>query len=369
MNESKPTGGSTGAQGGEGNSSKSSAGNSSELSIAGNGEQKLRIIVDNQRGGRSGWWGRLLTIGLMLSVMFNFALYSAYSKYMQPSEGPQERFHSGSKTAKKKIAILEVDVTIIPPYTERLLKAIERAAEDDSVIGTVLVVDSPGGLVADSHQIYRELQKLAEKKPMFVQMKRLAASGGYYVAMAAGENGRIYAEPTTWTGSIGVIIPRYDMTEAAEKVGVRSEPLTTGEFKDSLSSFKPLSDREREVWEGIINEAYDRFLTVIEGGRPKLNRTQIEATATGRIFTADQAKAEGLVDEIGYLDETIEALKKQLGEEQIRVVEYSQPPNLVDLLLGATHGASELSLLKQLLETPRPQAFYLMGTGLPRAWQ
>ncbi len=366
MNESKPTGGS---QAGEAKSPTPPADNSPELSVAGNGEQRLRIIVDNQRGGRSSWWGRLLTIGLMLSLMFNFALYSAYNKYMQPSEGPQERFHSGSKSAKKKIAILEVDVTIIPPYTERLLKAIEKAAEDESVIGAVLVVDSPGGLVADSHQIYRELQKLAEKKPMFVQMKRLAASGGYYVAMAAGKNGRIYAEPTTWTGSIGVIIPRYDMTEAADKIGVRSEPLTTGEFKDSLSSFKPLTDRERELWEGIIDEAYERFLTVIEGGRPQLERSQIESTATGRIFTADQAKAEGLIDEIGYLDETIEALKKQLGEEKVRVVEYSHPPNLADLLLGATHGPSELSLLKQLLDTPRPQAFYLMGAGLPRVWQ
>lgn len=336
---------------------------SPEITVPRGQEQVIRIIVDTNRSARSTWWPRVLMAAFIFSLMMNLALFSAYGTYFQATEGPQEQYHSGSKTARKKVAILSASATIMPPFTERIIETIQKAAEDEDVIGAVLVVDSPGGLVADSHQIYHELTLLARKKPLFVQMKRIAASGGYYIAMAAGEEGKVFAEPTTWTGSIGVIIPHYNLTEVAEKVGVRSEPLTTGEFKDSLSAFKPLSEREREVWSGIIDEAFQRFLGVIETGRPQLNRQQIEAVATGRVFTADQAVAEGLVDGIGYLDETIDKLREHLGVDEVRAVEYSHPPTLADLFLGSMQAPSEVTLLRQLFDSPSPQAFYLLGAS------
>ncbi len=327
-----------------------------------NGEQVVRIVLEGAGSlPRRQWWPRFLTFAQLSSVMLNFALFSAYGTYFSSTEGPIERFHSGSRTAQKKIAVISVTGTIMPPFTSRTIDQIKKAAEDKSVAGVVLAVDSPGGLVADSHQIYHQLTLLAEKKPVFVQMHRIAASGGYYVAMAAGKNGRIFAEPTTWTGSIGVIIPYYDLTNLADKVGVRSEPLTTGEFKDSLSSFKPLSDRERDVWTGILDDSYQRFLSIIEQGRPELSREQVESVATGRVFTADQAKAEGLVDEIGFLEGTIEQLKTRLELSEVRVVEYRSSPTLADILMGQSQARSELSLLQELLKSPSPRAFYLLG--------
>src|SRR5207248_4028218 len=106
---------------------------------------------------------------------------------------------------------------------------IKKAKEDANVKGVLLAVDSPGGTVTDSHKIYHQLKELSEKKPVFVSMGSLAASGGYFVAMGAGTQAKIYAEPTTWTGSIGVIIPHYEVTELAEKAGIKALPLKTGE--------------------------------------------------------------------------------------------------------------------------------------------
>ncbi len=323
-------------------------------------EQVVRIVVENQpRGG--GILSRFFQMIFVFSILLNIILLSSSVSEINTGEAPIEKHHSGDRGAKNKIAIFNVSTTIMPPFTERLLKEIDQAIEDDDVKGAIVVVDSPGGLVADSHQIYNRLTKLSKVKPVYVSMKRIAASGGYYIAMGAGKEGRIYAEPTTWTGSIGVIIPHYNMVELAEKVGLKSEPLTTGEFKDSLSSFKEISPRDREVWNGILDDAYQRFLDVIASGRPNMDRKKIESVATGRIFTATQAKEEGLIDEIAYLEKVIEDLQKKLGLSKVNVIEYAYPPTLADVLLGSARAKSELSILNDLLNSPSPRAFYLMG--------
>ena len=200
-------------------------------------------IVIELQPTRSGRWGRrLLTLGLLVSIILNLVLYVSYAEYFSGSQGAREVFHSGDAAAAAKIAVVEAKGTISPPFTSRIRQSIKRAAEDDDVKGVLLVVDSPGGLVSDSHQIYHDLVKLREKKPVYVAMQRIAASGGYYIAMGAGKEGKIYAEPTTWTGSIGVIIPRYDLTALAEKVGVESDSLKTGPLKDAMNPLRPLGD-------------------------------------------------------------------------------------------------------------------------------
>jgi len=342
---------------------KPDSGNKQPEVTARNGEQVVRLVIEAQSTTRSRWGLRLLGFLLLFSVLLNFTLMSSNESYFGDMEGPLERYYSGDKTATDKIAVIRVNTTIMPPFTEQFIEQIDQATEDDDVKGMVLVVDSPGGLVADSHQIYHKLSVFAEKKPIYVQMGRIAASGGYYIAMGSGKNGKIFAEPTTWTGSIGVIIPHYNLTELADKVGVKSEPLKTGEFKDSLSSFRPLSERDREVWDGIMDDAFQKFLGVIEKGRPSLTRAEIEAIATGRIFTADQAMASGMIDQISFLDETIATLAGELGNENIRVIEYDYPPNLVDVLMGTAKMRSEGSILQELLQTPAPRAFYLTGMG------
>ncbi len=319
-------------------------------------------VIVQAPGGRWRIWAiRLLLLALGLSVLFNLGLFAAFADYMGTTEGPQERFVSGDISSSSKIAVIELSGVIMPPYTERWLKQIEKAQTDDKVKGVLLVIDSPGGAVADSHQIYHQLKKLTgeKQKPLFVQMKRLAASGGYYVAMGAGPQGQIFAEDTTWTGSIGVILPHYDVSELAGKVGVKSESLTTGEFKDSLSPFKPLSDNDRALWKDIINQSYEKFLAIIDDNRDTLNAEQVKALATGRIFTAKDALANGMIDQIGYQEDSLEALKKQLGLTSVRVVKYHHPAGLAELLTGSSQAKAFPQSWQSWLEASVPRAYYL----------
>ena len=330
------------------------------------------------------WFTRLILIALLISVFYNINQYSRYREYFAGSEPPNERFHSGDMRADDKIALLEMTGTVMPPFTERLIKSIQRARDDEQVKGVILVIDSPGGLVADSHQIYHELEKLREKKPISVVMKRMAASGGYYIAMGAGPEATIYAEPTTWTGSIGVIIPRYNARVlAVERLGVRSEPLKTGPFKDSLSPFRDLRDDEIVVWTAILNDAFDRFLQVIADNRPKLQRANpillgwnpavrlslqkrikqppemtVEHYATGQIFTANQALKAGLIDRIGYLDDAIHDMKRKLQLGTVRVVRYRHPVSLLSLLLATAEASQPEHRWEMLRNLAIPQPMY-----------
>jgi len=296
---------------------------------------------------------------LGMSVICNLSMYTAYHDYFASTDPPQERFHSGDQLASKKISILTVDGTIMPPFTERLLHQIEHVTKDDAVMGVLLVVDSPGGLVADSHEIYHRLKLLAEKKPIYVQMKRMAASGGYYIAMGAGPSGQIYAEPTTWTGSIGVIIPRYDASQLAEKIGVVSDPLKTGEFKDALNPLRPMTANERKLWEGILDQSFQKFIKVIDDNREGLDSDAVKALATGQIYTADDALANKLVDKIGYQEDSLKALQEKLGLEKVRIVKYHSHTTLLEQLLGTAQARPPVDPWKLIMEASVPRAMYL----------
>jgi protease-4 len=308
---------------------------------------------------RRNWVTRVLVFALVAAVAVIFGLYSSYSEYFQDVTTPSERYHSGEKAVgATKIVLVEINGTIMPPFTDRILKSIEKAERDDKVVGIVLAVDSPGGLVADSHQIYHKLVKLRETKPIVVTMKRMAASGGYYVAMGAGPKGKIFAEPTTWTGSIGVIIPRYDISKLSEKVGVDSDPLKTGEFKDALSPFREMSESEKQVWTAIMDDAYQRFLSVIDDNRSQLDLAGIKALATGQVYTAEQAKKNGLIDEIGFEEDAIEHLKTELKLEKARIVTYKFPTGLMDVLMGNVEARNPHTIWKDVLEATVPRAMY-----------
>ncbi|MDB5387741.1 MAG: signal peptide peptidase SppA [Planctomycetaceae bacterium] len=311
---------------------------------------------------RRGGWVRLgrwcvWTI-LIISVGLNVVLWSLSQTWFGESKGVTERFHSGNHKSKSKLAIIEISGTIMPPFTSRTLKAIKHAKEDDAVKGVLLQIDSPGGFVSDSHQIYNRLKELAEKKPIYVSMKSLAASGGYYVAMGAGEDGKIYAEPTTWTGSIGVIIPRYELVGLKEKLGIDSKPLKTGEFKDALNPFSPLSDREKAVWDNILQQSFSRFITVIDDNRKKLNRANVTKLATGQIYTADDALKIGLIDAIGYEEDALTDLADVAQVTDPQIVKYEHHSGLVDLLLGSKAQLDPAVQWRNWLEATVPRAMF-----------
>lgn len=315
------------------------------------------VKVESARPARTRNLGTLILMGLLAaSVMMNLLLIVGGAVSTAPTSSARQVHRDGNPGASQKIAVISFSGTIMPPFTGRWIEQIKDATEDETVKGVLLEIDSPGGLVADSHQIYHELKKLREEKPVYVAMKRMAASGGYYIAMGAGPEAKIFAEPTTWTGSIGVIIPRYNASELAQKVGIKTEPLATGPLKGSLSPFRDLRDDEREVWDAIIDESFQRFLGVIADNRSGLDKDAVQALATGQVYTSMQAIENGLVDESGFAEDAIEALATSIGLSDYDVIDYVTPPGLIDMFLGTAQASP--NVMDQLMEAGVPRAFY-----------
>lgn len=222
----------------------------------------------------------------------------------------------------------------------RLREELERAARDDEIAAIVLRIDSPGGTVIASELLYREVlrHRRATGRPVVAQLMGIAASGGYYVAMAAD---RVQAYPSTITGSIGVIAMGFNFSRLMERVGVDYQTFTTGPFKDAGSPFRPMSGAEREQMSGVVNDLFSSFLEVVELGRPKLTRTEIERLADGRIYSARQALAAGLIDAVGDLESAIAEAKRAANVAgDARVVVYRRPGERVENLFSAAAGGA-----------------------------
>jgi len=300
---------------------------------------------------------------LLVSLGVNWGQYRLWQA--TSGGGPREVHHSGDADAQHKLAVVPITGVIMPPLTGRVISMIDLVEQDESVRGLVLAIDSPGGLVADSHQIYHRLEQYRSEtgNPVTVTMSRMATSGGLYVAMGSGPTGRVFAEPTTWTGSIGVIIPRYDVSGLSERYGVSADPLKTGPLKDSLNPFRKLSDQDRAVWKEILDDAFGRFIGVIAENRPRLNEARVRELATGQIYTASQALEHGLVDEIGYEEDAIESLKADLKLERVEVVTYRVRPGWIDLVLDQIESRDPEQQLAKWLETGVPRGMYISSWG------
>jgi protease-4 len=217
--------------------------------------------------------------------------------------------------------------------SETVMKAIRDAAKDDEVAAIVLRIDSPGGSALASDLIWREAERA--KKPVVASLSDIAASGGYYIAAAAD---RIVAAPGTLTGSIGVVGGKVAVGEALGKVGVHTDVVSKGKNAGWLSMQEPFTAGEREAFMATMKEVYRLFTSKVAAGR-KLDQATVEKLAEGRVFTGRQAKANGLVDRLGTLDDAIDEAKKLAGidaDEAIDRVLLPEPRSLFDDLLGAT---------------------------------
>lgn len=180
------------------------------------------------------------------------------------------------------------------PTTLEVRDRLLEIAEKDNVKGVLLSINSPGGSVAASQEIYQAVRRVREKKPVYVSMLDVAASGGYYVASAAD---RIYANDGTLTGSIGVILSGFNVGKLLERLGVEPQTLKTGPYKDIFSPYRKLSDSERELLQGLIQDTYEKFVADVAAGR-KLDPKVVRAVADGRVFSGRQAVQNKLVDGI-----------------------------------------------------------------------
>ena len=289
------------------------------------------------------------------------------SDYFNTTGNITEKYVSGGKYAQDKIAVISIE-GVIMEGDGFVKRQIERVHEDEHVKAIVVRVDSPGGTVTGSDFIYHHLNKLRKEKniPVVVSMGSVAASGGYYVSMAVGNQEKvIYAEPTTTTGSIGVIIPHYDISGLMEEYHVKDDSIASGPRKQLLSMTRPLSDDHRAIVKDYINESFVRFKEIIKSGRPQFDDhpEQLDELATGEIFSASKAKKNGLIDEIGFLEDAIDrALEMaQLEKKNTRVVKYSRPTALLEALGGAQAAHTQLDTM---FELSSPKAYYL-STTLP----
>ncbi len=241
----------------------------------------------------------------------------------------------------------------------RVREQLERAVHDDAIEALLLRIDSPGGTVIASEILYREIQRFKRERevPVVAQFMGTAASGGYYVAMAADE---VRAYPSAVTGSIGVIMAGVNVAGLLEKVGVTNQTLTTGAFKDAGSPLRPMRPEEQAQLETILADLFEGFLDVVDQGRPNLDRAAVQALADGRIYSATQAKEAGLVDAIGDLPDAVAATRKRAGLEQARVVVYHRTGETRENLFSSQTPSAGPGGLMELIQSRSQPAFLYM---------
>jgi protease IV len=234
---------------------------------------------------------------------------------------------------KRRVSGIFENVSMIEEFRE----ALKKAESDRKIAALVIRINSPGGTVTASDILHHEILLFKKRtgKRVVACLMDVAASGGYYVAMAADE---VVAHPTTITGSIGVIAVKFNVQELFNKIGVGQETIKSGEMKDILSPFRPSTPEEKKILQEIIDQLQGRFVEVVTAGRKNLNRQEILKLADGRIYTAKQAQEYKLVDRVAYLDEAIEGVKSSLHLSKASVVVYYRPGSYKSTIYSSLNG-------------------------------
>ncbi len=228
---------------------------------------------------------------------------------------------------KGKVALVRIEGVILD--SKNTVEEIKEHEKDSSIKAIILRIDSPGGAVAPSQEIYSEVKKTAAKKPVVVSMGSMAASGGYYIACPAT---RIIANPGTLTGSIGVIMEIPNVEGLLTKIGVKTEVIKAGKNKDIGSAFRAMKPEERELLQGVMDNVHEQFIKAVAEGR-KLKIEDVREIADGRIFTGEQAVEKGLVNELGTLDDATKIAAKLGGiKEEPEVVIKKDKVSFIDML-------------------------------------
>ncbi len=329
-----------------------------------------QIVIQSPRPS----YGKVLTwlgwIGFAFCGALLLSQYALLGEYFDSSGGIYERYHSGEEFATEKVAIISLTGVIVEGdgFVKR---QIDRVRDDENVKAVVVRIDSPGGTVTGSDYIHHHLVKLREERnlPLVVSMGSMAASGGYYAAMAVGKQPKsIYAEPTSTTGSIGVIIPHYDISGLMERYDVKDDSIASHPRKQMLAMTRPIPDEHRQILQTYVDESFERFKEIVKSGRPAYLKDPdlLEELATGEIFSATRAQKNGLVDEIGFIEDAVDRALELAGldKDDTRVIRFEKPAGLFDLPVIAMSGSNRAGDVNTLLELSAPRAYYL-STSLP----
>ncbi|EAD2800554.1 signal peptide peptidase SppA [Listeria monocytogenes] len=244
------------------------------------------------------------------------------------------------------------------------MQQLEQVRNDDYIQGVLLYVNSPGGGVMESAQIRDKILQIQKERniPFYVSMGSMAASGGYYISAPAD---KIFASKETLTGSLGVIMQGYDYSELMKKLGVSDNTIKSGEYKDIMSGTRPMTEDEKKIMQSMIDDSYNEFVKVVAKGRG-MSAEEVRKIADGRIYDGRQAKENGLIDEFGYQEDALEALKKEQGLADATVIQYDAPEDFSSLFSVAAQKISgqnaDISQLIKLTGTLKaPRMMYLYG--------
>ena len=311
---------------------------------------------------RTGWrifWGIIIGLSVLVNIVLFMMLIGVVAVFATGQKGifTEEVIQAGPRATK--IAVIKVQGIIDDEQAQDVYRQLKTARHDERVKGLIIRVNSPGGAISASDQIYNEILKYRHQtdKPVVAFMQGIAASGGYYTSVACD---KIVAEPTTITGSVGVIMGYLVLQELLEgKLGIQPIIIKSGEKKDWPSSFRQPTEEELQYLEDkVLTPAYERFIQIVADGREALTLDDVKRLGDGSIYGAQEALDEKLIDKIGYLDEAIEQVKSLAGIEEARVVEYRKPFSLAGLLSSRSRNILKIDRAT-LYELSTPQVLYL----------
>jgi protease IV len=316
----------------------------------------------------------MLNIFLIARSARNFDLTSLGSDAIRPAKFRVLQIEEPTRPTRDRIVQIDVtgmitsDEVGLDSMVTETKRALDQAVKDDAVKAIVLRIDSPGGEVTASDTIYRAVKDAEARKPVIVYMDTLAASGGYYIACGAT---KIIAHPLSITGSIGVIMQGIGYGELLGKVGVEMRTFKSGPMKDAGSGARPMTPEEREFFQGLVQQNYERFVHVVSEARGiSLDKLKSDL-ADGRVFLGEEAKAKNLVDETGYIELASAAARNRAGITDAEIVRYARQPRLFDMLglLGEAHADDhakkiEIDVSERLLPKLRSGLCYY----LPPSW-
>lgn len=252
-----------------------------------------------------------------------------------------------------KIGVVEINGII--KSSDDVLKQLSIFDNDKKIKAIILRIDSPGGAVGPSQEIYSEIMKIRKKKPVVASIGTLGASGGYYIACGAN---KIVANPGTITGSIGVIIQFYTFHQLLNKFGIKGDTVKSGEFKDTGSPLRDMTKEERAYIQSVIDDVHNQFVDAVSAGR-NLKKEKILPVADGRIITGKQAKELSLIDELGNFNDAVNLAKKlaNIGGEPKLVYGKKKKNSLLDFISDMSENENKSKVLMLLSELRLP--YYL----------
>lgn len=290
-----------------------------------------------------------------------------FAKRVGPNPDDGTTDNSWAVKFNDRIQIISIEGTIEDDDRDSILsigsgssstvRKLEKALKNKKVKGVLLRINSPGGTIGASQELNDAVKKLKKEKPVVVSMGDTAASGGYYVACAAD---KIFANPGTLTGSIGVIISMVNIKDLADKIGIQPKIVKSGPFKDITSMYRPMTEEEKAILQELISDNYDQFVTAVSEGR-SMKKEEVKKIADGRVYSGRQALALKLIDKLGTKNDALTELqnlcKKKFSLEEDLPVDYGSSGSILGSLLSSSaqamglsrHQTSQESLVEQIL--------------------